>query len=425
MQHIINGKPLSRFDYFYMFVIVIYMGQATPETSRMVGDLSGNPIPLLIPMILTFILWVKHPVSMANRKFLAVIGLYCVWAIMSLIKYGIYTTSELSYHFFMIYAIVVAYIQDAVYGPKILPLYERIIVWFCKVTTVLWLISVLIPATGAIFSLFPKTYIGSNVFYIFEWNRDTLRNSGCAWEPGRYAIMVALGIYCNLCQNGIKFRGNNNIWWLLISLASTMSTTGYCTIIVIYSLFYLRKMSAKTIIQFVFIILPIIICLFQLEFMQDKISTKIADSQNVNRLTDIFEWHNRENSKGEYLGSIDRFDAMVFEWMNLEEDPLLGYSRNFRHSFFYNNLSTNYALANGFMKVFSMYGVIMGLVFYYILYKSSKKISEISHVHQPWALFVLFCLSSISYPLLSIPIFTAFWFYGLFSIKPNIHNSIF
>lgn len=414
MQSIID-KPLSKFDYFYMFVIVIYMGQATPETSRMVGDLSGNPIPLLIPMILTFILWMKHRVPLANKKFLAVMGLYCVWAIMSLIKYGIYTTGELSYHFFMIYAIVVAYIQDAIYGPKLLSLYERIIVWFCKVTTMLWLISVLIPASSAIFSLFPKTYIGSNVLYIFEWNSDTLRNSGCAWEPGRYAVMVALGIYCNLCQNGIKFHRNSNIWWLLISLASTMSTTGYCTVIVVYSLYYFRKFTLKNIVVYAFVVAPIVMGLFQLDFMQEKINSKIDNAQNIERWKDNFAWNKENHSKDKYLGSIDRFEAMAFETMDIQADPILGYSRNFDHSYFHTKMSSQYVLAHGLLKVFGMYGIFMGLYFYYILYKSSVQISKNSTIHQPLGLFILFCLSSISYQILSVPIFTAFWFYGIFN----------
>ena len=58
----------GRFDFLYMFVMVIYMAQATPETSRMVGSISGNPIPFLIPIVLTFILCRKHPISFNNRN---------------------------------------------------------------------------------------------------------------------------------------------------------------------------------------------------------------------------------------------------------------------------------------------------------------------------------------------------------------------
>ena len=49
------------FDYLYLFFMVVYMGQMTPETSRMVGSLSGEPVPFLIPIVLTIILLYRHP----------------------------------------------------------------------------------------------------------------------------------------------------------------------------------------------------------------------------------------------------------------------------------------------------------------------------------------------------------------------------
>ena len=61
-------KKYGRFEIFYMLVMVIYMAQATPETGRMIGGLSGNPIPFLLPIILTYMLWRKYPISFNNRN---------------------------------------------------------------------------------------------------------------------------------------------------------------------------------------------------------------------------------------------------------------------------------------------------------------------------------------------------------------------
>ena len=85
------NKVVSRFDYFYIFVMVIYMGQATPETSRMVTTLSGNPVPLLFPIILTYILCKRNKVSFRNKRFLGILAIYGLWAIFSLLKYEIFT----------------------------------------------------------------------------------------------------------------------------------------------------------------------------------------------------------------------------------------------------------------------------------------------------------------------------------------------
>ena len=135
---VILFSQYSKFDWVYMFIMVIYMAQATPETSRMIGTLSGNPIPLLLPIILTYILCINHPISFNNKKFYFVLTLYGIWASSSLIKYGTFSTEELSYHFFMVYAITIAYIHNQIFGYKLVSIYEKIIVLLCKISIIGW-----------------------------------------------------------------------------------------------------------------------------------------------------------------------------------------------------------------------------------------------------------------------------------------------
>lgn len=421
-------KGYDRFSIFYMFVMIIFMAQATPETSRMVGNLSGNPIPLLIPIILTFILCRKNPISFRNRNLFIVIVLYSVWAICSLLKYGDFSTQELSYHFFMIYAIIIAYIHNKVFGYKIVPIYENIMVLFCKIAFWLWLIAVLVPASSFFFRLFPETGYGNSILYLFTWMDPAkgqvysgiIRNAGCSWEPGRFAIMVTLAMFCNLCQNGIKFKKNKNIWWFIIALVTTQSTTGFVSALILYTIFLIKKFNLKYIIITLIIMVPVVYGIVQLDFMGEKITTKMTGAQDVSQRDQTFAYAATQYEEGEYVGSIDRFDAMVFEWMNVKNDPILGYSRNVEHSYFRTNISNNYVLANGLVKVFGMYGIFLGFYFFYILYRSSKKIAQDSNAQRILAMFILFCLSAISYQVLAIPVFTTFWFYGLFSqMKTN------
>ena len=431
---ILNNEFLNkygRFEIFYMLVMVVYMAQATPETGRMIGTLSGNPIPFLLPIILTYLLWRKHPISFNDRKFYFVLAIYGTWAICSLIKYGIYTTEELSYHFFMPYAIVIAYIHNKIYGYTLVPIYEQILVFFCKIAIGGWLIAVLVPASSAFFHLFPETAFGNHVLYLFNWMDPTkgqiysgiIRNAGCSWEPGRFAIMVTLAIFCNLCQNGIKFRNNKNIWWLLVALITTQSTTGYFSALLIYALFFIKKFDLKHVFLSILIMVPIFYGLVQLDFMGEKVTDRITNAQDVSRLEQQFEWNASKNENREYLGSVDRFDAMVFEWMNVMHDPILGYSRNIEHSFFRQHITNNFVLANGLVKILGMYGIPLGVYFFYILLCSSRKIAEHSHEKRMIGLILLLCMSAISYTILSIPVFTAFWFYGLFA-EQNIKSRI-
>lgn len=402
--------------------MIIYMAQATPETSRMVASLSGNPIPFLIPIVLTFILCRKNPITFNNKKLFIVIILYLIWTICSLVKYGIYTTEELSYHFFMIYAIIIAYIHNKVFGYKIVPIYENIMVFLCKIAIWLWAISVLVPASSFIFRLFPETTYGNSILYLFTWMDPAkgqvysgiLRNAGCSWEPGRFAIMVTLAMFCNLCQNGVKFKKNKNIWWLIIALITTQSTTGFASALILYTIFLIKKFNLKYIFILVMVMVPIIYGLFQLDFMGDKITDRLTNAQDVSRLYEQFDYYNANEDEGTYLGSIDRFEAMTFEWMNFIHDPILGYGRNSKHSFFYTDITTNYVLANGLVKILSNYGFLLGLFFFFILIKSSINLAKDSYEKRTLGLFSVLCLSAISYQILSIPIFTTFWFYGIF-----------
>lgn len=412
----------GRFEILYMFVMVVYMAQATPETSRMVGTLSGNPIPLLLPIVLTYMLWKRHPISFNNKNLHLVLAVYSVWAVCSLIKYGIYTTEELSYHFFMVYAIVIAYVHNQVFGYHFVPIYENILVFFCKIAIVGWLIAVLLPFTASFFRLFTETVYGNNVLYIFTWmdpakaqlSLGVVRNAGCSWEPGRFAIMVALAIFCNLCQNGIKFKNNKNIWWLLIALITTQSTTGYSIVLIIYALFFIKKFDFKNVFIFVLVVIPVGYGLMQLDFMGEKLKDRITNAQDVSRLDESFAWYASQSEDGEYVGVLDRFDAMVFEWLNFKSDPILGYSRNTEHSFFKQHVSNNFGLANGLVNILGMYGLFWGAYFFYILIVSSIKFSIQSYEKKKAGLLLVLCLSAISYSILSVPVFTTFWFYGIF-----------
>ena len=415
-------KSTKKFDWWYMFILVIYMGMATPETSRMDNTLSGNPIPLVLPIILTWILYVKHHVNFKSTDLKIILFLYLIWSILSFAKWKEYSMSEFSYYFFPLYNILVAYVQVRAFGKELIPLYENIIVVFAKISIVFWLIYILhIPILDDMATIFPDFSMGNSILYLFSWNNLSLlppggtgyRNPGCAWEPGRFAIMLVLGVYCNICLNGIKFNRNKNIFWLFAAILSTFSTTGVITVIVLYLITLFKKINTKTILIFI-ALTPLLYGIYSLDFIGEKVTLKLEESQDISRLFGQFSYNSGNHQEGEYLGSIDRFDAAVFEAINLYNDPILGYSNNFKHSFFYRELTTNYSLAHGTIKVLSTYGLIFGLIIYYWLFRSSKIISFLYPHSQRFALALIFILSAISYRVFAIPVFTSFWLFGIF-----------
>ena len=414
------------FEYFYMFVMVLYMAQMTGDTGRMVGSLSGNPIPLLLPIVLTVILLMRHKIHWGNRNLWLLTGATTVWSLAILIKYNAFTSSsEWSYIFFLYYAIFIAFIHVKVYKRSLFPLYEHIMVWLCRISLVMWVLNILLYHAG-LFADWGETNLGRNILYLYQWltpdkaRNDTfyltLRNPGCSWEPGRFSIMVLLAIFVNLCRKGVRFRKNHNIWWLLAALLSTQSTTGYSIALLMYALFYVKKFNLKTALGFCAIIIPIAVFLTQAEFMGSKISSQLQEANVTDEFYEQVEW-NAKNvyAEGEYANSLGRFESIYFEWQNFRAAPLLGYGRNTEHSLFYKDVSTNYSLTGGLVKLIAQYGVFYAALLYLILFLSSARIAATYHQRRPYVLFLTIVLSTISYVVWCVPIFTAFWLYGLFS----------
>lgn len=408
--------------------MVIYMGQMTPETSRMVGTLSGNPIPFLIPIILTLFLVTKYRISWKCKRLWGLLGILFAWSIIVLAKFHSLTSSaEWSYLFFLFYAVIIAFIHIRVYGKQLFPVYEHVMVQLSKLSLVLWVLNILFFNYPGLMSFFPETSGGNAVAYLYNWQTIdkihsdgiliTLRNSGCAWESGRYAVMLTLAIFCNLSRRGISFKNNSSILWLLAALISTQSTTGYVITLVLFAMFSLMKFSARNLVIFVMLIAPAIYLSFSLDFMGNKIESQM--DINETSLQSGFEYTNQYTGTSEYLGSLSRFEGMYFEWQNISNDHWLGYGRNGENSYFHNNISSNYILAGGLLQIFGQYGVILGLLLYFLLFYSSHRIASKSQTGLRIALSVVIILSSVSYVTWTIPIFSAFWLYGLFAEEPK------
>ena len=119
----------------------------------------------------------------------------------------------------------------------------------------------------------------------------------------------------------------------------------------------------------------------------------------------------------EYIGSLDRFESASFDWINFQQEPLLGYGRNSDHSWFRQEITETFVLTGGLVKILSQFGAFIGLLLYALLFYSSFKISRLFPNQRKFTFALALLLCSVSYPIFTIPIFTAFWLYGLFCDK--------
>ena len=418
--------------------MIIYMAQATGYTSRMVGGLTARPLfPFLLPILLTIILLDRNKISFSHNGLSMLLFIMGSWTACIIYKESLLSNKQLSFYFFLFYAIIIAYIHVRVFGKKLFPLYEKIMVQLCAISLVLWGVAVLVPSSASFFRGFTPTGYGYNVIYIFTWmdprygqvENGVLRNAGVTWEPGRFAIMVLLAIYCNLLRNGIKFKKNRNVIILLLAMISTQSTTGFVGTLALYAFWGLKKVSMSYILGITFVMLPLGYYVSQLSFMQEKIQKQLDLDYELRKLDKSIDYVNEVKQRNEYVSSLGRFQAIYYEFQNIKEDPLLGYGLSPSNSYFSTHISSNFVLTGGILKIFGQYGIPLGLLLYFFLYKSSARIGKEYGVNKG-ALFVIFLISSISYPLFLIPVFSAFWLYGLFrkdipieELKPKAINT--
>jgi hypothetical protein len=404
--------------------MIIFCAKMTPETSKM-EEFGGDIIPFSIPMILTGILLTRNKIRLDISKLIRLLLIFAIWSAIVIVKIGSYNFENFTLYLFLLYSVIIAFCQIGVYGEKLFPLYEDIMVKISLLSICLWIpFCLLMPSLGeTIFSLFPKSFTGFNFLYLFNWTElgesGRLRNSGCAWEPGYFALMIAFAIYINLRENGLKFRNNKKLLILVIAMITTTSTTGYVVMLVEFFMFYVKRLSLKTILGTAVFFVPLIYYGAQLEFIGDKISTSMEGSTDISALETYLTWGEME-SEGKI--AIDRIPSAIIQIENLKHDPIFGYGLNDYNSYFfkYNNI-THMAYCGGFVQTFSQYGILLGIFLLYLLFTTSKKLNNLSKEHN-FDFFVICLLLSISYPIFRCSVFTAFWLFGyIYSprLKPN------
>ena len=434
MVSLFKQDKIRTFEYIYFFVMVIYMAQIHENTSRMVGTLSGALFPFLLPIILTIILLDRNKVKFDDKRLIRICLLFALWIVLLFTNKSYYGNEQYSYYFFLYYSIIVAYIHVQVFGKKMLPLYENIMMKLSLLSLVFWGIYIIYPSTAAFFRSFPEAGQGHHIFYLYKWtdpavreiqsyNYGILRNAGCSWEPGRFSIMILLALYCNLARCGIKFKGNWSGIILLLALISTQSTTGFLGAIVLYSIFAFKKFDLQYIIAFLVFVVPVSYQLISLDFMGGKIEEQLDLDASLKQINKSVDYVNKVKESNEYVGSLARFPSMYFEVINIQHDPILGYGRNVGKSYFAQRISSNYLLVGGLLKMFGEYGIPLGFILYLILFRSSSALGRDFKIRKI-TLFVLFLIILTSYSIFITPVFMAFWFYGLFRKEERLLVSV-
>lgn len=416
---------IKSFEKIYFFIMVIYMAFMTPETRVTTGGIATRPIAFSIPIILTIILLIRNKINYNNKyyKFLLIL---CLWIITQIIVKKQFNVSEIINYIYIIYAYILAYIHFSVYGKNIFRLYESIIVILAKISIIIWGAAVLFPSINNIISnVFPATGYGHNILYLVNLMNPSgdqvtygiIRNAGCSWEPGRYAIMICLAILFNLYSNGITLKNNKKVIWLLFALLTTMSTTGYVLCAILYLYFYVKTINIKYIASAILLIIGFLSIGLHISFIGEKLREKLNVKESIDHIESSWQWTEENNEKKGVAYSMDRFPSIYYESINFIHDPIIGYGANSSNSYFYQNYTTSIGFTGGLVQILSKHGIFIGLILLFILYKSSKIISKDFNSSKVLGFFIYSIFSMISYPLLWQNLYTALWFYGFFKNK--------
>lgn len=314
----------------------------------------------------------------------------------------------------------VSYIYTIVYDFKtFVKIYVKVMYFLSVMSLILYFGSNIIPQ---MVTKLPVVYnvLGNPAYNMFfstiHINDYLIRNQGIFWEPGAFQTFINLALIFTLFfLQEIKIR---YLVVFAITLFTTFSTTGYIVgigIILVFLLFPRKTIHDEKIRKVNKIIIGIIILIIVFVIGFGNLSTS-AKYQIFGKVATYME--NSESSK--MSSTSVRIDAIIVPIEHFFDSPLFG------------NGSTgmaDIALESGYsmntatiINWFSMFGIFMGIIMNYGLYKSMKNLPVKKIVQL--LLYLLFLISLISEDYVRNPSIIVFAYLGYQHTRKNKNAEI-
>lgn len=411
MIKLLDKSKVPFFDYFFLFCIIIYAGMASAFT-RQFGDIRtvGNAVPLVLTIVFTLYKRIK-----INSKFLIVIGIYSLYSLLVVVATGSATYFLWEYSkWLMIFYIAYAICEG--YGLRFFLLAETILYHLAVIGIACWVILMIIPGPFtrfiSFFSLAPfnekEFFTSANVLVYtvilssaagdFESWYSIIRNSGFAWEPGAFACYLNFGICFNAIRTNMELKNNRALLVFLIALASTQSTTGYVTLLIMLAVWLIDNRRFMLISMLV----PVGLLIMNLPFMKEKILFEVAGFADTSLAN---------AQPGE---SFDRLLSFRILWDEFLKHPILGYGFS-EPDFMKYELQT----WSGLGHMLAQYGLVLSSMFLLLLVKTYKNLCILFSNRSSIMIIVAMLGSMISYMIWATPFCVAIWLSGLFIIQPT------
>lgn len=381
---------------FYMFMMFMWVASVSDYTSFNIGK---NPVLMPIFLIILIYYYVRY-CHKSFRPLWAVLFINIFWNIASYVKYG----GFVGINFPPFYSIIIAHVAFNIYDRQdFLRIFEKVLVMFCSLSLIVWLAANVIGTPFVSFmreiSVIKPSPPAETYSFLFglcsHIEMGIRRNLGFTWEPGRFACWVLLGMFVNLIRHQFRIESiwkNKNLYILLFSLLTTLSTTGYSVLGILILFVLINKKSYLSKFVIASIVLLVVPSILSLSFMSEKITDLMDLDAGINAI-------NYYSAEGQEIICPQRFTGLWFSFQNFIHDPWLGFNQltnSYTVDVIFNH-SVIVAPSEGILGIFAKYGILFGAFFYYWLIKSSFLLSKTMQYKGKWVFFIFFIAISLSY----------------------------
>ncbi len=348
-----------------------------------------------------------------------IMGVMAFWYIGQCVKCGGLTSID----FRLIYSVVLCHVSFYLYrGKEFFWYMEKVLVHLTILSLVVWGLGVVLsePMRSLVSRISVwdngSTTYGNMILVALgnQYSSGILRNIGFTWEAGRFASFLVIGLFNNLIIHRFRLRNNKAFWIFVAGVLSTLSTTGVGAAGGVFFM-YLYNRSVK--IKLALIVLCIIIfpSAFALDFIGGKLSETINVSQELHNMAYTFHVYNADQITPQ------RFTGLYLDFLNWMHDFWFGYNLN-ENSYAESVLFEGFSVwvSDGLINIFSKYGLFVGLLFYWNLFRSSAALSADFGYKGKFFFALIFMLISISYDFWSSAIMLHYVLYYLYTKRSSL-----
>ena len=396
MKSILGVKQLNSYDKFFIFWVVICS-----------GTLASQRLPVLYGLVFAWLLLFSKRQVQTTRKILPYFSCFVLLWVVQLIFNG--NMSDFGYlvkNALVIFATITYFSSDIERMQDKCVYFVELTIAFSIVSNVIFMLALAgvglptIPTNelGGGLSVYYLSSFSENPFYGF----NGLRNYGIYWEPGMYQVYLCFVLLFTLYTHNLfnKRRKLLMIGYLLISIITTGSVTGYALSAFIIALYLLRNNSG-VFVRILFAVAFIVGVIYMMPRFEEMLDTK----QNVG------------NSYA--YRTLDFFEAVRIFW----EKPIFGYGI-VNHAYEQGTLSLFDEMrgsSNGIGNLLLNYGIIGCSIIMMLLIRCSKYLKQVFEIN-PLSFLVFFVISIMSEPYHQHPFFYMFLGLGLCIIFNKQNN---